>query len=364
MKALVVGGTGPTGPFIVKGLLQRGYEVAILHRGKHELDEIPPEVEHIHTDPHFLETLQPALEGRTFDVAVATYGRLRFVAEALVGKTGRFISVGGTPYHGMVDPARTFPRGELVPVPENRPMADDTFPKTMARLVAAAERSAFEHHPNATHFRYPYIYGPHQLIPREWCFVRRILDKRPFIVLPDGGWALHQHGYAENMAHAILLAVDQPDIAAGKSYNCADEQQMTLRQMVEVVARELGREIEIVSVPLQYASVARPLIMMGQGELNMLDIYKVRSELGYRDVVPPVEAFARTARWLVEHPLEPGGQLEGNLHDSFDYEAEDRLVRTYRSAMAKMSEFAWEVMERPHAYAHPKKVGEEDHRGR
>ena len=57
MKALVVGGTGPTGPFIVKGLLQRGYEVSIFHRGNHEVEEIPPEVEHIHGDPHFRETI-------------------------------------------------------------------------------------------------------------------------------------------------------------------------------------------------------------------------------------------------------------------------------------------------------------------
>ena len=41
MKALVVGGTGPTGPFIVNGLLERGYEVAIFHRGTHEVAEIP-----------------------------------------------------------------------------------------------------------------------------------------------------------------------------------------------------------------------------------------------------------------------------------------------------------------------------------
>ena len=47
MKALVVGGAGPTGPFIVRGLLDRGYDIAILHRGKHEVEEIPPEVEHM-----------------------------------------------------------------------------------------------------------------------------------------------------------------------------------------------------------------------------------------------------------------------------------------------------------------------------
>ena len=39
-RALVVGGTGPTGPFIVNGLRDRGYAVAMLHTGRHERDEI------------------------------------------------------------------------------------------------------------------------------------------------------------------------------------------------------------------------------------------------------------------------------------------------------------------------------------
>ncbi len=82
MKALVVGGTGPTGPFLVKGLQKRGYTVTILHRGTHEIPEIGPEVEHIHADPHFRETLDAALAHRTFDLVLATYGRIRFVAEA------------------------------------------------------------------------------------------------------------------------------------------------------------------------------------------------------------------------------------------------------------------------------------------
>ena len=93
MKALVVGGTGPTGPFIVNGLIERGYEVTIFHRGTHEIPEIPPEVEHIHGDPHFRETIDATLAGRTFDLAVVTYGRIRFLAEALVGKIGRFVGV-------------------------------------------------------------------------------------------------------------------------------------------------------------------------------------------------------------------------------------------------------------------------------
>ncbi len=35
--ALVIGGTGPTGPVVVQGLSTCGYDVTILHGGLHEL---------------------------------------------------------------------------------------------------------------------------------------------------------------------------------------------------------------------------------------------------------------------------------------------------------------------------------------
>ena len=38
--ALLIGGTGPTGPPIALGLEARGYEVTILHSGNHEVPEV------------------------------------------------------------------------------------------------------------------------------------------------------------------------------------------------------------------------------------------------------------------------------------------------------------------------------------
>ena len=60
MQALVIGGTGPTGHFIVNGLIARGFDVTILHTGRHEVDEIPPSVEHIHTNPFKPENISTA----------------------------------------------------------------------------------------------------------------------------------------------------------------------------------------------------------------------------------------------------------------------------------------------------------------
>ena len=86
MQALVIGGTGPTGPFIVNGLRERGYRVTILHTGRHETDEVPGDVEHIHTDPWDMEAFGAATQGLEFDLCVALYGRLRGIAQQMAGR--------------------------------------------------------------------------------------------------------------------------------------------------------------------------------------------------------------------------------------------------------------------------------------
>lgn len=49
-KALVVGGTGPSDPHIVDGLIRHGWDVTVLHGGQHEAEFVEP-VDHIHVAP-------------------------------------------------------------------------------------------------------------------------------------------------------------------------------------------------------------------------------------------------------------------------------------------------------------------------
>jgi nucleoside-diphosphate-sugar epimerase len=340
--ALVIGGTGPTGHFIVNGLRARGFATAILHSGRHEIPEIPGDVEHIHTDAFDPDRLRGALDGRRFDVCVATYGRLRCTAEITAGRVGRFVSVGGFPaYRGYMNPGLWQPAGLPVPTREDAPLVSREADDEKGFRIARTEAAVFEHHPGATHFRYPYVYGPYQLIPREWCIVRRILDRRPCIVLPDGGLTLHHYGYAENLAHAVLLAVDLPVAAAGRIYNCGDQEVLTLRQVVEVIAAGLGAELAIESLPWEWATPARPLVGQPLPTHRVASLARLEHELGYRDVVPPREALVRTARWLVAHPPALGGPEEQVLQDPFDYAAEDALVAAWRRATAGLPEIAF-----------------------
>ena len=342
MHVLVIGGTGPTGIPLVQGLLDRGHRVTILHRGTHERPETPDAVEHLHTDPFDEDALRAALDGLTFDVTYAMYGRLRMIAEVLRGRTGRVVSVGGVPaYRGWMNAWLYDPPGLPVPVGEDAPTVDAPEDDEKGFRIVRTEEAVFAAHPDATHFRYPYVYGPYQLTPREWIVVRRVLDGRERIVVADDGLTLHHHGYTENIAHALLLALEQPDAAAGKIFNIADEEVLSVRQVVEILAAALDHRFEIVSMPYDLAVPARPLLAQPLPTHRVLDLTRVRTDLGYHDRVPAREALARTARWLVAHPIH-GSTEELTLTDPFDYAAEDRLIDAWTAARATVPTFEYD----------------------
>jgi nucleoside-diphosphate-sugar epimerase len=338
--ALLIGGTGPTGPAIAAGLEARGFDVTLLHSGNHEVPEVE-RFRHLHGDVFHDDGLREVLGDETFDVAIASYGRLRSVAEVLKGRVGRLLSIGGVPvYRGFFDPAVHSPPGLPVPTREDAELATEADDGKSYR-IGRTEQLLFEVHPTATHFRYPYVYGPRQLAPREWCIVRRILDGRPLMILPDDGLSLITFGYVDNLAHAILLAVDKPDESMGEIFNCGDDERLTIRQVAEIVTDELGHDWELLSMPGDLAVPARPLMMNYRTTHRVMDTSKLRTKLGYRDVVPARDAVRLAARWLVENQPERGGYEETALQDPFDYDAEDRLAAWWRAAIANPPELGY-----------------------
>ncbi len=333
---LVIGGTGPTGLPLVRGLVARGHAVTILHRGRHERAETPERVRHVHVDPYDERALAAWAADQSFDLVLAMYGRLRSIARTLRGRAGRFLSVGGVPaYRGWMNPCLA-PDGLPVPVAEDAPLVRVPDDDEKGYRIARTEEAVFDAHPDATHFRYPYVYGPYQLAPREWCIVRRVLDGRSRIVVPDGGLTLHHHGYTENLAHAILLAVDHPETSRGTVYNVGDDDVLSIRQVVELVAAALGHAFELVSMPYDLAVPARPLLMQPLPSHRVLDLTRIRRDLGYHDLVAPRDALAHTAQWLAQHPPERGGVEEQVLTDPFDYRAEDELIDAWLRARDAM----------------------------
>lgn len=371
--ALVVGGTGPTGPHVVGGLRDRGFQVTILHRGVHE----PPgleDVAHLHADPHFAEALTAVLEGRSFDVVVAMYGRTRHVAAVVAGRCEQFVAVGGIPvYAGFTQPHLVRPFGLPVPVTEDSPLAGSltgSHPSIrFARLMEETEQAVFAHHPRGACFRYPVIYGPRNPKPWEWSVVKRVRDRRMHMILPDSGMSIHARCAAANAAAFVLAAVDHPQAAAGHVYNVADDQQFTLRQWVEAILGILRVDLDLVAIPSDVARVAQAALMPMTTPLSphsILDTGRARSDLGYRDVVPPLVALAETVHWYETNPVDLA-TVNPSYADHFDYDLEDRLIERYRAATAALAAEVEQPLPRAlHGMPHPKEPGSlaPDHEGR
>ena len=340
-----------------------------MHRGTHDTDLVPRSVERIIGDPHFRETIREALAGRSFDLIIATYGRIRYVAEVAGDYTDRLITVGGSPcYRGVLQPEVLHPSGLQIPIREEAPKVPTEEEFRFGYLVRISEDAVMQGHAEGryigTHFRYPVVYGPRQLTPAVWSVMRRLMDKREYIVLPDGGLTLTSRGYSENIAHAVLLAARQPEVAAGQIYNCADELQFTLAQWIDVVSRAMNGKLEIISVPDMYAYPARSLMMFyGSSHHQLFDLYKVKSELGYKDIVPPLEALERTVQWYQDNPPVETPEYTSLLAEN--YLLEDAIVSVYRDACEKLAAIDHVVRDFHHPYPHPKQPGlDRDHPAR
>lgn len=136
--------------------------------------------------------------------------------------------------------------------------------------------------------------------------------------------------YVENVAHAVLLAIDRIDVSAGRVYNVGDDELYSRGQVARIVGEELGHAFEMVNLPFEVARPAYPTLHHHSSQHRILDTTRLRVELGYQDVVAPLEALRRTIRWQVEHLPEQHERLVKVLQDPFDYRAEDRLAELHR----------------------------------
>lgn len=335
LRVLVVGGTGPSGVPIVNEFLRSGAEVSVYHSGQHEAD-FEAQVEHLHGDARDPDDIAAKLSDRGWDVAVCTSGRLRALAETLAGRTRRLVGITGQPvYLGTM---RATPEGVVpLPIPETAPRQYDAANYT--GKVAAGEDQLLAQHAKgdfeAVIVRYPGVFGPRGPLSHEWSIVKRIIDGRTHMAMPNDGMAYFQRGYVENLGRLVFLAATRPQ-AAGECFNAGDERVLSARHVAELILDELGASVELVGVPARYCRGAYPL---AEKSSLILDMSKARALLGYRDVVDVETATRRTARWLADNPAF-GAEVNPRFSGTLDYETEDRVIAAWRKTEAEMLQAA------------------------
>jgi hypothetical protein len=171
--------------------------------------------------------------------------------------------------------------------------------------------------------------------------------------------SIYSQSAARNAAHAIGLVLDAPDVAGGQLYQCADDRQYSVAQWLELIAEHLDASIELVSAPLELARPVWPLLPLGPlaTRHSLVDTTKIRRELGYADVVDPVDALGELVRHLAAEP-------ETTPPDNDDPAGEDAVIAAMDRVRDRLTtSLGWEPFEEKpdwHPYAHPKAPGSAD----
>ncbi len=229
MRTLVLGGTRFIGPALVTELLDAGHTVAIVHRGEHEVD-LPPEVEHIHTERSRLAACREELSMFSPDAVIDLSAMTAADAEALDAAIGRSTPLVAT---SSADVYRAFASlydgrvTDAVPLSEDAPLRTAPPPDRVvmpgwAYAPAAYEKLDVERvylERGATICRLPLVYGERDYRRREEFVLARVRAGRDRIPV-GAGTLLISRGYAPEIARALRLAAERVGQAGCPSPRC------------------------------------------------------------------------------------------------------------------------------------------------
>ena len=335
MKVLVIGGTGFIGSHVVRQLIETGHEVTVFHRGETKAD-LPKEVQKIIGDRHNLSNYKSEFQKLApqvvLDMIPYTAKDAKGVVDIFKDIAERVVAISSQDVYrardivwqretGIIDPTPLTEdsplRSQLYPY---RDLSDDPFAYDYDKIpVEQVYLSATEL--PATIIRLPMIYGAGDYQHRLYPYIKRMDDKRPAIILEKtvAHW-LGCYGYVENVARAIVLAVNDKK-AKGQVYNVC-ELLITVADLVKAIAKIIDWQGKVVIVPKNQMPDTWKL----KANLNqhwITDSTRIRAELGYTETVSRHEALKRTIAWEREHPPE-----DISLNDSklLNYQDEDAVL--------------------------------------
>lgn len=340
-RALILGGTGMIGQAAARRLLASGWQVDITGRNRRHF---PGDLER--AGANFLEVercesaeLAAAL-GAGADLLVDTICFTANNARALVPLLGSITSTVMISSKAVYVDAQGNHSNSDEPPDYGGPIREDqpTLPPGSMEYNSregygpnkvAAERVLLETGRPVTIIRPSKVHGIGAEHPREWIFVKRVLDRRPAILLANRGAGIDHPTAAANIAALIETVAANP---GQRILNSADPDAPSGLEIARIIARQLEYEWDEVlldgddGVLGQYPWNARnPVILDTSAALA----------LGYQPVGTYAETVAPAIDWLVAAAR---GEVDGrrpNLDDPhlaplFDYSAEDAYLAAHR----------------------------------
>jgi nucleoside-diphosphate-sugar epimerase len=324
--ALVVGGSGQIGQATARNLLDHGWSVRLAQRHAARLpDDIAARVEIVAIDREQPGAIAKAVAGGV-DALIDTvafddrHARRLLEVEADVGALV-VISTGSVCRDAdgrtLDEAAETgFPRFP-VPITEDQPTAAPG-PATYSTRKVALEQALLQGARRPVTIVRPFaIHGPGSTHPREWWFVKRLLDGRRRAPLAWRGESRFHTSATVNIAELIRVALDAP---ATRVLNAADPVAHSVAEIGRIIAGVYDAPLDLVLLdgPPENGVGATPW----SGPRPLIADMSRAEALGYRPVATYQQAIGPACK-SAEALAADGVPFAPYLAKLFDYAAED-----------------------------------------
>lgn len=311
MRILVTGGAGFIGSHLVGRLLEEGHDVRVLDNfatGRREnLSDVLDDVELAEGDIQSHERVQSAVQGCEIvlhQAALPSVPRsiqdpLASNATNVIGTLNVLLAARDSEVRRVVYASSSSVYGANPALPKTEDLAlAPISPYAVGKLAGEGYcRSFFEVYGVETvALRYFNVFGPRQdpmsqyaaVIPR---FITAMLADEAPTIYGDGEQS-RDFTYVANVVEANLLAMESTE-AAGRVFNAACGERITLNRVTEDLLGITGREITPLYEP------PRP----GDVRHSLADISAAREALGYRPSVDFGTGLGLTTRSYEDRPL-------------------------------------------------------------
>ena len=338
-RAFVIGGTGATGRAVALRLLRAGWQVDVTGRSPGRMPAAIAELGGRFVEAQRADTarLSDALgDGADLLVDCVCYTAAdaasllplarRSASTVMISSKAVYVDASGRHSNSPIAPRFDGPIRETQPTVAPGDGDYDT-PEGYGANKVAAELVLLDSGLPVTVLRPSKIHGPGAARPREWVFVKRVLDRRRVVVLARGGRGVDHTTAAANIAALVETVAAKP---GRRVLNSADPDAPSALEIARTIARHLGHAWEEVLLDGDAAGtvgahpwdVPHPIVLDTSAAL----------ELGYVPVGGYAATVAEELDWLVA--VARGGEGAGRLpgaDDPFfapllDYAAEDRYL--------------------------------------
>jgi nucleoside-diphosphate-sugar epimerase len=322
-RALILGGTGLVGRAAARRLVAAGWDVDVTGRDPAHLPAGAGTF--VAADRHDGAALAEALgEGADLlvDCIAYTAAEARLLLPLLPHVTSTVLISSKAVY---VDAAGNHSNSDVAPdfggpIPETQPTLapldiDYRSREGYGPNKVAAERVLLDSGAPVTVLRPSKIHGDGAAPPREWVFVKRVLDRRPVVFLARRGVGADHTTAAANIAALIEVVAAKP---GARILNSADPDAPNGREIAGVVAKHLDHVWEEVLIEND---------SLGDHPWNrrhpvVLDT-SAAAALGYVPAGDYAATVVAEIDWLVNDRPQVGDELFAQY---VDYAAEDRYL--------------------------------------